>query len=80
MTAEPCQLNSSGQSIHEPDGRCPALGGDGDIECANCGELFLPGQQATLESHDYCSAHCFNQSRGDRCPGDCPFCDDGEVP
>jgi hypothetical protein len=56
------------------------LGGDGDIECANCGELFLPGQQATLESHDYCSAHCFNQSRGDRCPGDCPFCDDGEVP
>jgi hypothetical protein len=77
VTTEPCQLNASRQIIHEPDGWCPAL--SGDIECANCGEPFVPGPHATPESHDYCSAHCLNQSRGDRCPGDCSFCDDGEV-
>jgi hypothetical protein len=79
MTAEPCQLHSSARIIHEPCG-CPALGGDGDIECANCGEPFVPGPQATPESHGFCSAHCLHQSRGDRCPADCPFCDDNEVP
>jgi len=52
----------------------------GQRNCANCDDPFTPGPQATPATAPYCSAHCYHQAQGQRCPGVCPLCDDNEVP
>jgi hypothetical protein len=42
------------------------------VECANCG-------QETDSADGFCSDHCRNRHRGDRCEGDCQFCEDDAV-